>query len=173
MFMALRHILSILILPFTVTVLVPYWLTGAFAAIDSKWERGSAMVFVIEAVGLLIILAGLCLFTWCVALFWRIGKGTLAPWDPTRKLVAAGPYRWVRNPMITGVAAILAGQAVFRGSWILAAWALLFVTINHIHFVFFEEPGLERRFGDSYLEYKKAIPRWLPSLSALRQPNLD
>lgn len=173
MLMALRQILSILILPFTVTVLVPYWLTGEFAATDSKWEHGSAMVLVIKAGGILLLLAGFCLFVWCVALFWRIGKGTLAPWDPTRKLVAVGPYRWIRNPMITGVAAILTGQAIFRGSLILAVWALLFVTINHIHFVFFEEPGLERRFGNSYLEYKKTVPRWLPSLSALRQPNLD
>ena len=51
--------------------------------------------------------AGFCLFAWCVALFSRVGRGTLAPWDPTQRLVAVGPYRYMRNPMITGVLAMM------------------------------------------------------------------
>jgi protein-S-isoprenylcysteine O-methyltransferase Ste14 len=173
MVMALRHILSILILPFTVTVLVPLWLTKVFAALDSHWDNGSALTLVIRALGIGILFAGLVLFAWCVSLFWRIGKGTLAPWDPTKKLVAIGPYRWIRNPMITGVATILTGEAVLLGSWVIATWAALFVVINHLYFVFSEEPGLEKRFGTSYIEYKRSVPRWFPSLSRPRQPNLD
>ena len=108
------------------------------------------------------MLAGLALVTWCVSLFARVGKGTLAPWDPTSNLVAVGPYRYTRNPMITGVATILTGEAVLFGSWHLAVWALTFILLNHVHFLLVEEPGLERRFGDSYLEYKRAVPRWIP-----------
>jgi protein-S-isoprenylcysteine O-methyltransferase Ste14 len=70
----------------------------------------------------------------------------------------------MRNPMITGVAARLAGEALLYGSWALAAWAAVFVAVNHAWFVLIEEPGLERRFGDSYHAYKASVPRWLPSL---------
>ena len=171
--MALRQLLSILILPFTVTVLLPFWLTRRFSSVDSYWMGDVALLMLVRVAGLLILLAGLSLFVWCVSLFWRVGKGTLAPWDPTKKLVAAGPYRWVRNPMITGVATILTGEAVSLGSWLLAVWAVIFVLINHLHFVLIEEPGLEKRFGDSYLEYKKSVPRWLPTRSVVREPNLD
>jgi protein-S-isoprenylcysteine O-methyltransferase Ste14 len=86
----------------------------------------------------------------------------LAPWDPTARLVAVGPYDYVRNPMISGVAAALAGQALFLGSWVLASWLILFVTINHIYFLRSEEPGLERRFGVAYAVYKDRVPRWIP-----------
>jgi protein-S-isoprenylcysteine O-methyltransferase Ste14 len=72
------------------------------------------------------------LFCWCVGLFARIGKGTLAPWDPTRNLVAVGPYRFVRNPMIIGVALMLFGQALFRLSVVLGLWAFFFLCINHL-----------------------------------------
>lgn len=106
--------------------------------------------------------AGLGLFAWCLVLFARIGQGTLAPWDPTKRLVAVGPYRRVRNPMISAVAAMLLGEACFFGSALLACWVVLFVLVNHLHFLVSEEPGLERRFGAAYAEYKERVPRWLP-----------
>jgi protein-S-isoprenylcysteine O-methyltransferase Ste14 len=100
-----------------------------------------------------------------VLLFARVGRGTLAPWDPTRQLVAVGPYRYVRNPMISSVAAVLAGQVLLTGSRVLALWLLVFVLFNYAYFVFVEEPGLERRFGDPYRHYRARVPRWIP-----RQP---
>jgi protein-S-isoprenylcysteine O-methyltransferase Ste14 len=106
--------------------------------------------------------AGLLLFVWCVTLFARIGRGTLAPWDPTQVMVAAGPYRYVRNPMIAGVALMLVGEAGVLGSARLAVWAAAFVIINHGYFLFVEEPGLETRFGQPYRDYKARVPRWLP-----------
>ena len=67
--------------------------------------------------------------------------------------------------MITGVAAMLAGEALFFGSWVLALWAAVFVAINHAYFVLSEEPGVERRFGESYRSYKANVPRWIPRLT--------
>jgi protein-S-isoprenylcysteine O-methyltransferase Ste14 len=99
------------------------------------------------------------LFSWCVALFARVGRGTLAPWDATRNLVAVGPYRFVRNPMISGVAMMLIGEALIFGSWVLGLWASVFVAINHLYFVYSEEPGLERRFGKSYKLCKATLLR--------------
>mgnify|MGYP002713166483 CR=1 FL=1 len=157
-----RHLLSILLLPFVVVVVVPAWLLTAFTASDSRWANGSLNAVLFRIIGGALIIIGLALFIWCVALFARIGQGTLAPWDPTRNLVAIGPSRFVRNPMISGVALILAGQAIFWGSWVMAIWAGLFTLINHVYFVFAEEPGLEKRFGEPYHMYKTNVPRWLP-----------
>jgi len=162
MLMALRHLLSILLLPFLVVVVVPFLLLNAFAAEDTRWDRSSFIVWLPSSAGLALIIVGLVLFCWCVALFVRIGRGTLAPWDPTHALVAVGPYRFVRNPMISGVALMLIGMAVFLGSWIMGVWASVFVLFNSVYFVLLEEPGLERRFGEAYRIYKANVPRWIP-----------
>jgi len=110
-------------------------------------------------------IAGFLLWAWCVSLFARVGRGTLAPWDPTRKLVAIGPYRYVRNPMITGAVTMLLGEALYFGSALLLAWAAAFWLINHIYFLASEEPGLRRRFGDDYGRYATNVPRWIPRLT--------
>lgn len=156
-----RHLLSIVLLPLTATVIVPLWLRSTLGEVDTRWASPAAMlVGRIVAVG--ILAAALGLLSWCVVLFARIGRGTLAPWDPTQRLVAAGPYRHVRNPMISAVAAILLGEALFLGSSVLAAWCAVFVLVNHVYFLISEEPGLEKRFGSAYLEYKRDVPRWIP-----------
>jgi protein-S-isoprenylcysteine O-methyltransferase Ste14 len=162
----LRHLLSILLLPFMVVVVVPNWLLTRYAASDSRWLDGSAVIWLTRSAGAVFGLAGLGLFGWCVGLFAKVGQGTLAPWDPTRKLVAVGPYRFMRNPMISGVALLLIGQALLRGSWAIGIWAGVFVLINHIYFVLLEEPGLEQRFGEPYRVYKAKVPRWIPRLKS-------
>jgi protein-S-isoprenylcysteine O-methyltransferase Ste14 len=95
-------------------------------------------------------------------LFVRVGRGTLAPWDPTARLVVRGPYRHVRNPMITGIGTILAGQALVFRSWGIAIELAMFGLINAIYFPLVEEPGLRQRFGAEYEEYCARVPRWLP-----------
>jgi protein-S-isoprenylcysteine O-methyltransferase Ste14 len=160
----LRHLLSIALLPFVVVVVVPAWILTSAAAADVRWTD-SPLALPVRLAGLLLFVAGSGLFAWCVALFARIGRGTLAPWDPTQRLVAVGPYRHTRNPMIAAVAVMLLGEALFFGSALLAGWSILFVVVNHIYFVAVEEPGLQRRFGASYDEYRQRVPRWLPRWS--------
>jgi protein-S-isoprenylcysteine O-methyltransferase Ste14 len=121
-----------------------------------------------QVFGVLLFLTGLALFGWCVVLFARIGRGTLAPWDPTQRLVIVGPYRHVRNPMISGVAAMLGGEALLSGSLMIAGWLALFLLTNHIYFLVSEEPGLARRFGENYEAYRSAVPRWIPGLEPWR-----
>ena len=162
--MKLRHVLSILLLPFLVVVIVPYWLLNTFVAYDARWGNGSLIGRLPRAAGVVSIIGGLVLFSWCVSLFARVGKGTLAPWDPTSNLVAKGPYRFIRNPMIYGVALMLLGQALLWGSWVVGIWACVFVLISHIYFMLSEEPGLEKRFGEVYRVYKTNVPRWVPRL---------
>ena len=158
--MILRHLLSIVLLPFVVVVLVPRWLlegesrAGSFAS--------SAPLTLGRVLGSVVFVAGLALFVWCVLLFARVGRGTLAPWDPTRRLVVVGPYRHVRNPMISSVALMLAGEALFLFSIRIALWLAIFFALNHTYFMLIEEPGLARRFGEEYRRYRAAVPRWLP-----------
>ena len=156
----LRHLLSILLLPFVMVIVVPRWLARLPG--DTRWDLTEPLVSVGREAGGLLFLAGFVLFAWCVALFARVGQGTLAPWDPTRRLVAVGPYRHLRNPMISGVLAMLAGEALLLGSRWLGLWCAAFWVINTAYFVASEEPGLESRFGESYRRYKAAVPRWLP-----------
>ncbi|MBK8900220.1 MAG: isoprenylcysteine carboxylmethyltransferase family protein [Anaerolineaceae bacterium] len=160
----LRHTLSILLLPFLVAVVMPYWLLTTFTAIDYRWSDNVLIVWLPRLIGAIALTAGFLLFSWCVTLFARVGQGTLAPWDPTRNLVAVGPYRFVRNPMISGVAFILIGEALLWGSWLVGLWASLFIGLNHLYFVVSEEPGLEKRFGEPYRHYKAHVPRWIPRL---------
>lgn len=163
--MLLRHLLAILLLPFIVVIVVPYLLltptsfqVGDLA--DLATRRGDGLP--LRLLGVLLFAGGLALFCWCVTLFAKVGRGTLAPWDPTQALVAAGPYRHVRNPMISAVVMMLFGQALFWGSWAIGIWAGLVLLINHVYFVAIEEPGLEERFGASYINYKARVPRWIP-----------
>lgn len=160
--MLLRHLLAVLLLPFMVVVVVPRWILRAYHAFDTRWTAETITAMIAHVVGALVFLVGFALFAWCVSLFARVGRGTLAPWDPTKSIVAAGPYRFVRNPMITGVVTMLFGEALHLGSRVIAAWAALFLLFNHVYFLVSEEPGLERRFGDEYRRYKAAVPRWLP-----------
>ncbi len=164
--MLLRHLLAILLLPFVVVVVVPYGLLTSSAVGDmaTRWSNVTPLEWLAHALVVAVLAGGLGLFIWCVSLFARVGRGTLAPWDPTQELVAVGPYRYVRNPMISGVVLMLAGQALFWGSWAIGIWAALVLLINHVYFVFLEEPGLEERFGASYLRYKVRVPRWIPRM---------
>lgn len=165
----LRHLLAVLLLPFTVVVLVPAALLRTDAAARLAWHPSlPEAAWLARAAGTMLFLGGFALFAWCTALFGRVGRGTLAPWDPTRRLVAVGPYRHVRNPMISGVALMLAGQALLWRSGLLALWMGAFVLINHAYFLLSEEPGLERRFGDGYRAYRAAVPRWIPRLRPWR-----
>jgi protein-S-isoprenylcysteine O-methyltransferase Ste14 len=112
-----------------------------------------------------LIVLGLALVVWTVTLFTTVGQGTLAPWDATRRLVVRGPYRHVRNPMITGVALILAGEAVAFRSWGLVILLAVFALANAIYMPLSEEPGLRRRFGEDYDRYRSQVPPWIPRVT--------
>lgn len=119
---------------------------------------------VIKITGALIWGGGFSLFVYTVFLFRMFGSGTLAPWTPTQRLVISGPYRYCRNPMITGVFSMLVGESLFFHSTSILLWALAFFLINTIYFVLKEEPDLEKRFGEDYRAYKKIVPRWIPNV---------
>lgn len=162
----LRHLLSILVLPATVTVVVPYLILAdrPAPAVPLGLRLAAALV------GVCLLAAGLLLAGVTIRQFARIGRGTLAPWDPPRRLVVSGVYRHVRNPMITGVLLVLLAEALLFLSPALLAWAAAFFAINATYIPFVEERGLEQRFGNDYREYRRHVPRWVPRRTPWEPP---
>jgi protein-S-isoprenylcysteine O-methyltransferase Ste14 len=158
----LRHALAIVILPVTVTILVPGWICRRYGVVLQPPTESADWVAIIA--GAFLLLAGLVLFVAAVSLFSRFGKGTLAPWDPPAHLVVRGPYRFVRNPMISGVLLIVAGESLVMRSTELMLWTGAFFLLNAIFIPLFEEPQLARRFGEEYRRYRQNVPRLLPRM---------
>jgi protein-S-isoprenylcysteine O-methyltransferase Ste14 len=115
-----------------------------------------------QVAGMIMVTIGTAIAFWCVFTFVFIGKGTPAPFDPPRKLVIRGPYRFVRNPMYIGAGMTLAGAALFYESLSVFIYTGLFFLITHLFVVLYEEPTLRRTFGDEYEAYFRRVGRWLP-----------
>jgi protein-S-isoprenylcysteine O-methyltransferase Ste14 len=153
----------LLVLPGMAAIVIPatiIFLTG----LDTfgLWQSLPATRFVLPVLGLLAIVVSLVLVVATIRLFVTVGKGTLAPWNPTQKLVVEGVYRHVRNPMIAGVMFFLLGEVLLAASLQLLLWLAVFVVVNMAYMPLVEEPGLAKRFGEDYLAYKKNVPRWIP-----------
>ncbi len=131
-----------------------------------EWSgvRRPAILGLTQVLGLAVVVVGGALALWCILTFVFVGKGTPAPFDPPRRLVVRGPYRFVRNPMYMGAALALAGAALFYGSWPLLAYTAAFLLITHLFVLLYEEPTLRRTFGGEYDAYCRRVERWLPTL---------
>ena len=161
--MILEWVKHILILPGTVLVYIPgaiLWLLADTPGAIAPAGPGQVRFWI----GIALATTGFALSTWCARLFVKVGRGTPAPWAPPARLVVRGPYRHVRNPMITSVLLLLGAESLLLGSWHLAGWMSVFFLLNVFYFLLVEEPGLEKRFGDSYRRYKANVPRWIPRL---------
>jgi protein-S-isoprenylcysteine O-methyltransferase Ste14 len=154
----IKHITSF-ILPVTVLIIVPWMIEFDFSI-----KNIIAFIF-----GLVLIFSGLCVMAVTITSFIRIGKGTLAPWFPTKKLIITGIYAYVRNPMILGVLTVLAGESIAFLSYNIFIWAVIFFIFNTIFFIVYEEPSLKKRFGDDYLDYKRNVHRWIPRLKPFKR----
>jgi len=160
--MLLRHLLSVAALPFMVTIVIPVWLARRNDV--TVGVAGSVPLLLLQVVGVGVLGIGLVLFASSLRRFATEGEGTLAPWDPPRRLVVRGPYRYVRNPMISGVILILFAEALLILSRAHFMWALTFLAINAVYIPLFEEPQLAGRFGEDYEEYRRNVPRLVPRL---------
>ena len=156
----LRQLFAIAVLPFTVAVIVPTWIARRNGIVSGL---GSGLAeLLMQTGGLCLLGVGGLLFAASLSRFVADGRGTLAPWDPPPRLVVRGPYRYVRNPMISGVVLVLFGEALLLLSRPHLTWALIFLASNAIYIPLLEEPDLVRRFGDSYREYCRHVPRLVP-----------
>jgi protein-S-isoprenylcysteine O-methyltransferase Ste14 len=148
------HLIALL-MPFTMAVIIPLW-------IPHYYNSGLAPTHLASIIGIALAAVGIALFIATLRLFILVGKGTLAPWNPTKKLIITGPYRYCRNPMISGVLFVILGEAVYFRSAPLFIWAGIFFTVNTIYFIAKEEPDLGRKFGKDYKVYMNHVRRWLP-----------
>jgi protein-S-isoprenylcysteine O-methyltransferase Ste14/pimeloyl-ACP methyl ester carboxylesterase len=147
--MLTRALLAVLALPGLVAVLVPL-LIARVALRDASFRW----------IALVPLLAGAGFLLWCVRELAVAGKGTLAPWDPPRHLVASGVYGLSRNPMYLAVGLMLIGWAIGFASWTLLGYALLVILAFHLRVVLGEEPRLARTHPERWTRYAARVPRW-------------
>ena len=152
----LRNLFYTIIQPGVVAGLVPYMLVR-----DRLSEVLSSPLKFYQLIALLLIAFGIVILLYSVFDFSRYGEGTLSPLDPTKKLVVRGFYRLSRNPMYLAVMLILIGETIFVQSMTLLIYTVFVAAAFFVFVVFFEEPGLQRKFGDEYSEYRKNVRRWL------------
>jgi protein-S-isoprenylcysteine O-methyltransferase Ste14 len=150
---ALRSLIFLIIAPGIVAGYIPLTLLRR----GSQIETGilAYLAFPLWIIGGIILL-------WSFWNFLVQGRGTPAPIDPPRELVAVGFYRYVRNPMYVGVLAVILGHFLWFGYWSLMIYAIVVFTAFHTFVTYYEEPTLKRTFGTAYEEYLKSVPRWIP-----------
>jgi protein-S-isoprenylcysteine O-methyltransferase Ste14 len=149
----LNTILFTILVPGTVTVCVPIRLLGGLVRPPSgplTWFGG------------VVLLLGAAIYFRCAREFAARGLGTPAPIAPTKFLVVTALHRYVRNPMYVGVFLVLIGEAALFHAFVLLAYAAFFCVPVELFVVFYEEPASRRQFGESYEEYRRTVPRWIP-----------
>jgi len=126
----------------------------------------NVIAFVLMAIGGAIMIRCVWDFAWT-------GRGTPAPFDPPRRLVVRGLYRWVRNPMYIGMGFFLAGEALLVpnvATEILIMMLILWIVVNGF-VMLYEEPKLRQLFGDDYKDYCANVRRWIPRLAPFDKPD--
>ena len=142
--------------PGIVLVYLPFWITRFRIPAGEPWWQ-ALLAGALIAAGLAPLLDSIRRFIYA-------GRGTLMPTVPTEHLVVSGMYRYVRNPMYTGVFFALAGEVILFESRSLAIYAAIVWLAVHLFVCLYEEPTLARRHPEEYPRYKRHVPRWLPRL---------
>ena len=158
-----RALLFVLIVPGSAAVLLPYLLLRAAGDLGRMGLGGW------RSAGFPVALLGLVTYVPCVREFVVRGRGTPSFFDPPRKLVGGGLYRYVRNPMYVTFGAILVGEALLLDSAVLLGYVLVCGLAAHLFIIFYEEPTLRSSFGENYVSYCRRVPRWIPRVPAARQ----
>jgi len=114
---------------------------------------------IIPGIILMVIGGILCLI--CILVFIIKGKGTPAVFDPPTEFIAIGPYKYIRNPMYIGGFILLIGFGLYFSSLSILILSVILFFLFHLFVIFVEEPQLTKRFGESYLRYKKTVKRWI------------
>jgi protein-S-isoprenylcysteine O-methyltransferase Ste14 len=157
--------LFFVVAPLVLAGFVPWWIT--------HWEFRPAFfgLELTRAIGPMLIIAGVPGVVDSFLRFALQGLGTPAPIAPTQNLVVTGLYRYVRNPIYVGVAAVIFGQALLFGDWRLLWYAALLWLFFHVFVLVYEEPTLEQTFGAQYEDFRTNVPRWVPRLTPWRARN--
>lgn len=107
-------------------------------------------------------IAGIILGIWTTLIFFR-SNGTPVPVNPPPMLITGGPYKYTRNPMHTGLFLIMIASGIYFGSLLsLLVFTPLYIFFDTLILKFIEEPELEKRLGEDYVQYKKRTPMFFP-----------
>ena len=156
MLLFVRSLFWTVLVPGTVTIVIPYLIVGRGSSIDlSNWDP-------IQLAGLILFIPGVAILLNCIWSFAASGRGTLSPLDAPKRLVVDGLYRYVRNPMYLGVLLILLGETLWFESRDLAGYTAAWFLLVNLIVLLYEEPNLRARFGESYDRYCRVVRRWLP-----------
>jgi protein-S-isoprenylcysteine O-methyltransferase Ste14 len=149
-----KTLIFTIVVPGTVTLVVPRWIVAS--------RREADLPPAARFVGMPVLALGAAIYLWCAWDFATAGRGTPAPIDPPKELVVRGLYRYVRNPMYLGITSILLGEALFLRARVLLEYAAVVVGLFFLFVLFYEEPALREKFGESYEQYSREVPRWMP-----------
>lgn len=149
--LVLKNLLFTVVVPGTVAVYLPMSLSRD-AARDGHASLAAASVF---------FALGLAIYLWCLWDFAAFGRGTPAPIDAPKRLVARGLYRYSRNPMYMGVLTVIAGWVALAPSTRLAFYLVAVWTMFQAFVILYEEPRLLELFGEEYSDYQRRVGRWL------------
>lgn len=154
MALLIKNLFFTLIVPGTVSVYFPIWITREQQPASGLGSIAAVAVFAL----------GGAIYAWCLWDFASFGRGTPLPIEPPKKLVIRGLYRYSRNPMYTGVLIVIFGWSILFASAILAAYAFAVGTCFQLFIIIYEEPHLKKKFGQQYEQYCARVGRWLPRL---------
>jgi len=152
MSLLIRNLVFTVVVPGSGAVWIPWWILTRGGAIPTPGAWHALSVIVI----------GAALYLSCVWVFGVVGRGTPGPWDAPRRFVAVGPYRWVRNPIYIAALLVVVGEAWLFLSLPLLVYAGTMAVFCHLFVIGYEEPTLRRNFGETYVEYLRTVPRWIP-----------
>lgn len=150
----IKSLVFTIIVPGIISVLIPLSLSEGVIADNTG--------FVL--LGILFLISGLSIYSWCVWDFVTFGKGTPAPIDAPKHLVVRGLYHYSRNPMYVGVLFVIAGWTLFFTNLTILLYGVCVMACLQLLIVFYEEPKLHQIFNQEYTKYKNKINRWLPKL---------
>ncbi|MFA6449165.1 MAG: isoprenylcysteine carboxylmethyltransferase family protein [bacterium] len=153
---------------FIFTIFVPGTVAGAlpWLLITSDIKFLDAKLGAFRFIGAPIWAIGLLIYILCAWEFASTGRGTPAPNDPPKALVAKGLYRFSRNPMYVGILSLIAGEAVFFESPLTALYGVIIFLLFNAFIIFYEEPTLNRMFEESYKQFCKSTPRWIGKINS-------
>ena len=152
----LRNLVFTILQPGLVAGLIPFLLVRA----ENKNFSLNVPLFAGFA-GSILMICGFFVLISCILRFAFEGKGTLSPFDPTRKLVIKGLYKYSRNPMYVGVLLLLTGEALFWESVFLAIYAVFIFVCFNLFIILHEEPRLKRDFRQEFEDYCRKVRRWI------------
>lgn len=155
--MKLQTVLIALLFGLMTLILIPL----LFIWLNFQFSLPTYSFLMFRLVGVVLILFGTAFLLYSISLFHFSGKGTPVPINPPKKLVVKGVYKHTRNPMYISLLLILLGYFIVFGQLLLLLNLFIMTVLFHLFVTRYEEPTLNKKFGKTYTDYCKGVPRWL------------